>query len=143
MKPFVIAMFLFATNLCPAQQATKVVVRFVNGTNGKPIRDRGVNIYGGRQKVTWGDTDSKGRIVLEIGGLQPRELGIGPDLIFDCRSTRDSNILLWRTVKYPVDEIVTKGIVGENLCGTATASPTPGELILFARPRTSKEKHDL
>lgn len=143
MKLSLIAVFLFTTGLCPAQQVTKVVVRFVDGTNGKPIKDKGVNIYAGHEKVTWGDTDSKGRIELEIRSGQPRELGIGPDFVFDCRLMRDSNILLARTLKYPLDEIVTKGIVGENLCGTATASPTPGELILFVRPRTSKEKHDL
>jgi hypothetical protein len=124
-------------------QGQQVVIRFMNGTNGKPIRDRGVNIRIGSVKLFWRDTDSKGEIILNIAGAQPRELGVGPDYVFDCRSTRDSNILLVRTLKYSLDEIVSKGIVGENLCGTATASPAPGTLILFVRPRTSKEKREL
>ena len=124
-------------------QGQQVVIRFVNGTNGKSIRDKGVNIRFGSGKLFWRDTDSKGQIILDIDSAQPRELGVGPDYVFDCRSTRDSNILLARTLKYPLGEIVSKGIVGENLCGTVTASPTPGTLILFVRPRTSREKREL
>jgi len=124
-------------------QGQQVVIRFVSGTNGKPIRDKGVNIRFGSGKLFWRDTDSKGQIILDIDSTQPRELGVGPDYVFDCRSTQDSNILLARTLKYPLDEIVSKGIVGENLCGTVTASPAPGTLVLFVRPRTSKEKREL
>jgi len=124
-------------------QGQQIVIRFVNGTNGKPIKDKGVNIWSGSAKLFWRDTDSKGRIILDIDSSQPRELGVGPDYVFDCRSSGDANINLARTLKYPLDEIVAKGIVGENLCGTVTASPTPGTLILFVRPRTSKEKREL
>ena len=143
MKPFLIPALLFATSLCPAQQATKIVLRFIDGKNGKPLRDKGVNIFLGGEKDSWRDTDSKGQITLAIGSAQPRELSVGPDFVFDCRSTRDSDILLARTLKYSLDEIITKGIVGDNLCGAATASPVPGALILFVRPRTSKEKREL
>jgi len=143
MKPFLISALLFATSLCPAQQATKIAVRFVNGTNGKPIRDKAVNIWLGSEKVFFQDTNSKGEITLDIRSAQPRELAVGPDFVFDCRSTRDSDLTMRRTLKYSLDEIVSKGVVGDNLCGTVTASPTPDVLILFMRPRTSKEKRDL
>ncbi len=141
MKPPLILVLLFATSLCPAQQATKVVVHFINGTNGKSIKDKKVNIWLGSEKPFWRDTDSKGQITLDVGSTQPRELAVLPDFVFDCRATRDSAV--GRTLKYPLNEIVSKGIVGDNLCGTVTASPAPGVLILFVRPRTSKEKRDL
>jgi hypothetical protein len=92
----------------------------------------------GGQKVFWHDTDSKGQIALDVGSAQPRELAIGPDYVFDCRATRDSNLVLAHA-KYSLDEIIAKGIVGDNLCGTATASPTPGALILFVRPAHLKK----
>jgi hypothetical protein len=142
MKVFLIPLLLFATILCPAQQATSVTVRFINGTNGKPIKDKAVNIRLGSEKVSWRDTDSQGQIILDVGSARPRELAIGPDFVFDCRSTQNSNVTMAHA-KYSLEEIITKGIVGDNLCGTASASPTPGSLILFVRPRTSKEKRDL
>ena len=49
------------------QQATKIVVRFIDGTNGKPISDKAVNIWLGSERVFWRDTDSKGQITLDIG----------------------------------------------------------------------------
>ena len=122
------------------QRATEIVVRFINGTNGKPIGDKVVIIWLG-SKLVWRDTDAKGQIILDIGDAQPRELAVMPDLVFDCRSTRDD--MSGKMLKYSVDEIVSKGIVGDNRCGTVTAAPTPDALILFMRPRTSKEKRDL
>ena len=102
-----------------------------------------MNIWFGSEKVFWRDTDSKGQITLDTHGAQPPEVAVGPDFVFDCRSTRDSDLAHRQTLKYSLDEIVSKGIVGENLCGTVTASPNPGALILFVRPRTSKEKREL
>ena len=127
------------------QQATKIVVRFIDGTNGKPISDKAVNIWLGSERVFWRDTDSKGQITLDIGRrpqvVQPPNLAVAPDLVFDCRSTRDD--VSGETLKYSLNEIGSKGVVGDNLCGTVTAPPTPNALILFMRPRTSKEKRDL
>jgi hypothetical protein len=35
---------------------------------------------------------------------------------------------------YPISEILQHGAVSENTCGKATASPKPGEWILFIKP---------
>lgn len=35
---------------------------------------------------------------------------------------------------YLISEILRRGAVSENHCGTATAKPKPGELILFIKP---------
>lgn len=139
--PLLILVMLFATSLCPPQRPDQVVVRFTNGTNGKPIKDKEVNIWLGSEQFFWRNTDSKGQIALDVGSVQPRELAVMPDLVFDCRSKQDSRI--GRGLKYSLDEILSRGIVGDNLCGTIKASPTPGILILFVRPRTSKEKREL
>lgn len=47
----------------------------------------------------------------------------------------------WLEVKnIPTKELVQKGIVTANTCGKPTASPTPGELIIFVRPLNFWEK---
>jgi hypothetical protein len=143
MKPLLllVALLLAAASLSDAQQPTKFTVRFINGTNGRSINDKRVNIWLGNATLFWRDTDSKGQIELDVTSAQPREVAVMPDLVFDCRSEKDS--ASGRLVKYSLDEIISKGIVGNNLCGTVAVSPTPGVLVLFARPRTSKEKREL
>ncbi len=37
-------------------------------------------------------------------------------------------------VTFPVDEIVTRGMVEKNSCSQVNVAPTPGELTLFVRP---------
>jgi len=138
---FIVAVLLAVTQLSHAQQPTKIVIRFVNGRDGKSIKDKKVNIWLGDQKLFWLDTDSKGQITLDVSSTQPRELAVMPNFLFDCRAERDS--IIGKSVKYPLDEILSKGIVGNNLCGTISMSPTPGVLVLFARPRTTKEKREL
>lgn len=47
----------------------------------------------------------------------------------------------WLAVKnVSTNQLVQKGIVTANTCGKATASPTPGELIIFVRPLNFWEK---
>lgn len=41
--------------------------------------------------------------------------------------------------EFPAEEILQRGIVTENNCGKAAASPEPGLLILFVRPPTNRE----
>lgn len=79
---------------------------------------------------------------MDVRSTQPHALAVLPDFRFDCRSKEDTSIL-GRTLKYPLDDIVSKGVVGNNLCGKVTVAPVPGVLILFVRPRTFKEKFEL
>jgi hypothetical protein len=41
---------------------------------------------------------------------------------------------------FPTKQVVQQGIVTPNACGKATASPRPGEVIIFVRPLTWWEK---
>jgi hypothetical protein len=41
---------------------------------------------------------------------------------------------------FSTEEILQHGVATANTCGKATASPKPGEVILFVRPLTWWEK---
>jgi hypothetical protein len=152
MKASLVPALLFASILCPAQDVTqqdaakqdagKIVVRFVNGKNGKTVKDKRVDINLGGRGVFWQNTDSKGQIELDVHGAEPREIAIRPNQVFDCRFTRDPKIVLARSHKYSIDEIFATGVVGQNLCGAATADAVPGVLILFVRPKNFQEQKD-
>jgi len=140
MKPLQIALsLLLLTILCPAQNTPSIVIRFLNGKNGKPIRDKQVTIGLGKSGAIARDADSKGEIPLDIPGVEPRELRVRPDDYFDCRFKHDQMGPGGLELKYSLDEIVSKGIVGDNFCGKAHVSPTPGVLTLYLRPRTFME----
>ena len=44
------------------------------------------------------------------------------------------------TQTFSTKEVLQSGVVSQNVCGKATASPQPGEIILFVRPLTVWEK---
>ena len=76
-----------------------------------------------------GSNDRDG--ILEFTQTRPVEIGVIPNYLFDCRFKRDE--MGGRSVKYSLDEIVTHGIVGVNLCEKIALPPTPEVLILFIR----------
>lgn len=46
----------------------------------------------------------------------------------------------WKEIDFPTKEVLQHGVASANTCGKATASLQPGEVILFVRPRTFREK---
>jgi hypothetical protein len=43
-------------------------------------------------------------------------------------------------IDFSTNEVIQHGVVSANTCGKVTASPQPGEVILFVRPRNFREK---
>lgn len=142
MSPRRLITFVFLVVVFSSTQANAktVIVRFVNGKNGKPARDRNINVWFGEQGPSlWPTGDPNGEIRLEISDDRnaPTEIRVMPNYFFDCRFRRDESG--GSSVKYSIAEIMSEGFVGENLCGRITATPTPGVLILFVRRRSFLE----
>jgi hypothetical protein len=136
---FALSIFLLATVLCSAQQS-RIVIRMLNGKNGHPIGDASVNVWLGNevsalQKIP----DANDEIGLDLAGVEPRIIRVMPNMRMDCRSS-NGHSPDGEKIPYSLDEILSKGIVGANVCGKATASPTPGVLILFFRPMKFYER---
>jgi hypothetical protein len=47
----------------------------------------------------------------------------------DC--TRNSNVSF---TSAGVHQILATGVIGRNLCGNASVTPVPGQLVVFVRP---------
>jgi hypothetical protein len=126
--------------LCPAQQTSvgsgKIILRMLNGKTGKPIRRPDIaNIWlGDAKELSLQRTDAKGEIAIDIGDVHPFEIRFLPDTYADCRYKGDQ--IRGRLVRYSLTDIISKGVVGENLCGNTRVSPTPGVLVVYVRPRT-------
>lgn len=136
MKLLPVALFLLAALSGADQNNPRIVIRFLNGKNGKSISDRQVTIQFGSGAANWLDANSSGEIVLEVPRMEARDIRVRPDHYFDCRFKHDQAGPAGLELKYLLDEILSKGIVGGNLCGKASAQPTPGVLTLYLRPRT-------
>ena len=142
MKPFWIAaaLMILLASACSAQEST-IILRLLNGRTGKPITDRSFNVWLGSSGNVLHDTNSSGEIKLDVAKITPPSIRVLPDHRFDCRSERD--VTSGDRTEYSLDEILSKGVVGENLCGHAKSPPEPGVLIIFVRPRTFIEKWNL
>lgn len=130
---FALVFLLAVAVLCQGQQ-NKIVIRLLNGKTGKPIRNKSFNVWIGDGGMLLLNTDRRGEISLDVSNVPPREVRISPNTRFDCRSKHD--FAAGYRIKYSLDEIASKGIVSENLCGKPSAPTQPGVLVLFVRPRT-------
>jgi hypothetical protein len=140
---FLTAMVFISAGISPAQETPQIIIRFLNGKNGKPISDKQITIAFDKGGNFFRDADSKGEVVLAIPEADLGELRVRPDYYFDCRFAHDQLGPGGLELKYSLDEIVSKGIVGENLCGKARVQSSPRVLTLYLRPRTLLEKWKL
>ncbi|MGA3126499.1 MAG: hypothetical protein ABSD13_07260 [Candidatus Korobacteraceae bacterium] len=46
----------------------------------------------------------------------------------------------WKEIDFSTKEALQHGVISANTCGKVTASPQPGEVIIFVRPRNFREK---
>jgi hypothetical protein len=125
----------------PASPApSKIVVRFLNGKNGHPIKDDTANIWFDEEVsiAMLPHTDKSGEVVVEIpaGKMKIRAL---PNLYADCRIESGSSDPAVK-MAYPLETIFSHGLEGDNLCGKFHGKVSPGVLILYVRPRTLREK---
>jgi hypothetical protein len=115
----------------------RIILRLRDGRPGFPIWAEYPNVWVARQEGVNPATNWKGEIVVDVTGAVPRELRFLPNWHADCRYEGDLQNG-WQ-VKYSITEILSKGVVGENVCGKKQAKPVPGVLVLYVRPRTLKE----
>ena len=121
-----------------------ITLRILNGRSGKPVRNEFPNIWVAAATfhlVPAPRTDSKGEVVVDITEAQPYEIRVSPNYYVDCRFKGDQ--IIGADIKYSLGDVISTGVVADNLCGTSHVLPTPGVLVLYVRPRTLKELWEL
>lgn len=144
-------------------RAQNIYVRVLDGRSGHPLTNMCLNVSIG----TWhgadllAPTDKDGLIVLHVGGSAvsaevpsatrcvggfptTATLPLGEDRITPASGGNDCHPFHKHEVNtppsYSIQEILQHGVVAENTCGKVKAQAKPGELIVFARPRSFLER---
>lgn len=144
-------------------RAQSIEIKLVNGRNGLPVThtciDLGVDHVDYMLPVP---TDKNGVARFSVThndaniDMQKRWEGCGNRGVIDpvvrytdtfgihvgyvlCQFPKPDHSWL-ATMKFSTQDVLQHGIVMSNTCGKATASPQPGEVILFVRPLSWWEK---
>jgi hypothetical protein len=165
-----LALFLFAS-CATALRAQTIQIKLVNGRTGRPVAGAcvGARTKGAGDKLSLipADRDGVARLRLtqkdsEVDIPYDPKLGCGgngainPVLKYDdilttystgdhpsCAFPESMPLARWKELDFSTKEVLQNGVVSANTCGEATASPQPGEVILFVRPKNFREKvHD-
>jgi hypothetical protein len=160
---FLMSLFLISYGVSLSAQTLEITL--MNGRNGRPIVGASsyVNVWVGteRKEAIAIPTDGKGiarlQLTLNIGEVNiPNSQNSGsivvdhPIVKYDesfrintpyvsCGS-EGSNYSWLRSENFSTKEILHHGYALPNTCGKVTASPQPGQVILFVRPLRWWEK---
>lgn len=145
--------------------AQELEIRLVDGRNGRPMAGKNsyVNLWVGteRKAAIVVPTDGKGVARIQLTS-NPREVNIpnstnsGSNVVdhpivkyaeslqinvpYVLCGSGGSNYSWLGLLNFSTKEILQRGYASPNTCGKATASPIPGEVILFVRPLSWWEK---
>lgn len=165
LRPLKLFVLLFLALPGVSLVAQTLEIKLVDGRNGRPMVGASsyVNVWVGtqRKQAIAIPADEKGIARIQLT-LNPAEVNIPsskdsgsivvehPVVMYDesfrinapyalCAS-RESNYSWLRLEKLPTKEVLSRGYVSPNTCGKSTDSPSPGQVILFVRPLTWREK---
>jgi hypothetical protein len=138
--------------------AQTVEIKLVNGRNGSPIAGTCVNVWvGSEQKDAMAIptdengvarlrlTDDDSEIDIHNGWKGCGDFGMTDPVVkyndslrinvsyVSCQA-RKSYYSWLAIMPFSTNEVVRHGVVTANTCGKTTASPKPGEVIIFVRP---------
>lgn len=157
-------LLLFTFSSAFTLSAQTIEVKLIDGRNGHPIANSCVNVWVGNEQKdalaipTDKDgvarlrlTDSDAEINTQNRWKQCGAFGaINPVVRFESSVTINAGYVLcqpqgtdysWLALKnFPTKKILTEGVVTQNACGKHSASPVPGQVIIFVRPLSFWEK---
>lgn len=138
MKLYWLSVFL----VCGLAGAQEITVTLLNGRNAKPVKHEVLSVRFGETAATpsvQGETDDTGTARFSLPTQQnvfAVELSFSPKgrWMVDCRPLPPAP----RT--YRISDALSRGLVSQNTCGKIAISPTPANIVLFARPAHWWEK---
>jgi hypothetical protein len=148
---------LVIVGLSSAARGQEIRVKFLNARTGRPVTYESatmwVETYHGFLTAPADNKEGMAKFLYTGHSIRPiwppntklrydwmRELTIPPGPIKIAAAPAVAAGICWdlgplhQGPWYPISEILQHGAVSENNCGKATATPQPGELILFIKP---------
>jgi hypothetical protein len=135
-----LSMTLMAQNGAIAK-TTDIVVQALDGRNGKPLSNQHLLVFTGL-------TSDTVKSHAENTGLTTNKDGVGTLTIYPAETQwiqvwADGRILCQQEPNqssFSVATIMSKGLATPNTCSAPAREPSPGHLIVFARPAHFTEK---
>jgi hypothetical protein len=153
---------IFAGSFGMAVRAQDIRIKVLDGRNGRPITNECVNVWVGKSTVasllvptnkdgiallhlTDKDTETgvqnHGSACGSLGIIDPvvkyaDTIGINSGYYVSCQAHPPDSPRL----SFSVKKVLQFGDSSANVCGKIEASPKPGELVFFVRPRTWWER---
>jgi hypothetical protein len=132
--------FVTTGALTAMAQGDGIVIRVLNGKNGKPVSGEHLVVFTGSLQQTLSSaranvqlqTDLQGTAILRLDAAVER-VQVWVDWHVLCQQTPNAK-------SYSVEEIEKKGLTTQNDCGAVQKTAAPGELVIFARPAHFWEK---
>jgi hypothetical protein len=136
--------------------AQRIRIKLVNGRSGRPMAGTHVNVWVGKERksamVIPTDKDGVASLVLtdKEGEVNvPRVDGDGSHVVLNPVVKYDDDLGInapyvlcqpgtpgysWLAIRHiSTKQVVSRGVVTPNACGKATATQTPGEVVIFVR----------
>lgn len=134
---------IFAFHVGAQDSNRRIKIEALDGRNGTPIRNA-------RLVVFVGSTVEEAREKLQNFDLQTNQSG---DAELVLTSNTDRFLQGWvegmtlcqsrpNAVSLSVEQALDKGLLAPNECGNLRLSSAPGQILVFARPATLREKMD-
>ncbi|HTW32064.1 MAG TPA: hypothetical protein VMD76_10310 [Candidatus Sulfotelmatobacter sp.] len=143
--------------------AQTICIKLVDGRNGRPKAGSHVNVWVGKERKSAIviPTDKDGVASLALTEVEdevnvPRVEGYESRVLTNPVVKSDDDLQIkvpfvlcqpggpdysWLAVRhFSTKRVLKEGIATANTCGKATASPEPGDLIIFVRPLSWWEK---
>jgi hypothetical protein len=122
-------------------QPQKVTIHVLDGRNGKPLKSQSLLVFTGisndavrgHAHHSETNTDRSGIGTYLVNTSETRFLQVFVNELVLCYPNPNQS-------SFSVSEIMSKGLVTANTCGSSVKGPTPGHLIVFARKPTFSEK---
>lgn len=122
-------------------QDSHIVVRAVDGRNGKPFVNQRLLLFAGESPESVRQHKKQFEIVTDKEGLA--DLTIAPSDIHWIQVWVDWHVLCQRepnSNSFSVAEILSTGLNTPNTCGSSAQKLTPGHIVVFARSAHFWEK---
>jgi hypothetical protein len=141
MKPLIVLLALiFSGPSHPQDGKQSFSLLLLNGKTGKPlVKSRLLVFYGDTPEQVAREThevdlftDEAGSVTWPSTQIPPAFLDIWVDYMHTCHPH----------VPIDLSQIQIDGLLAKNTCGSVAVRPKPGQLVIFARRPTLKEKMD-
>jgi hypothetical protein len=117
-----------------------ITLKAVNGESGKPLPKQRLLIFAGStpdevrfHKYSYDlTTDVAGIAILVVDHADIKRIQVWADFQHLCQSTPNLH-------SYSLSEIAATGLSTPNDCGSFSDNAVPGQLVIFALPRTRRE----